>query len=207
MIPYEQRLDADIRWALLEGSRHFEKNNSVHKSLRKVCQRLEALGVPYAVMGDLAMFFHGFRRFTEYVEILVAPAGLKEIHCRLEGVGYVSAKAGGSDLRDTENGVRIAFQVTGTFPGNGKPKPLAFPDPAETCIEIDGIPFLHLHRLIELKLASGMSGPRWLQDLADVQQLIAVLALPQQLADQLHPSVQESYRQLWQDVHDNPAEP
>ena len=32
MITYEQKLDRDLRWALLEGSMHFEKESAVYKS-------------------------------------------------------------------------------------------------------------------------------------------------------------------------------
>ena len=45
-----------------------------------------------------------------------------------------------------------------------------------------------------------------LKDLADVQEMIRTLNLPLDLADQLNPFVQESYRQMWRQVHDAPAE-
>ena len=54
MITYEQRLNQNPRWALLEGSMHFEQESSVFKALRKITQRLEALGVPYAIAGGMA---------------------------------------------------------------------------------------------------------------------------------------------------------
>lgn len=55
-----------------------------------------------------------------------------------------------------------------------------------------------LEKLIELKLASGMSAPYRLRDLADVQDLIIRLRLPLTLADRLAPSVQGAYRDLWE---------
>ncbi len=89
MITYEQRLNHNLDWALREGSMHFEKDSAVHKTLRKITRRLEELGIPYAVVGGMAMFFHGYRRFTEDVDLLVTRDGLVEIHRRLEGLGYV----------------------------------------------------------------------------------------------------------------------
>jgi hypothetical protein len=68
VITYEQLLDRDLRWALEEGSMHFEQESRVHKALRKIVKRLEELGVPYALAGAMALFFHGFRRFTEDVD-------------------------------------------------------------------------------------------------------------------------------------------
>jgi hypothetical protein len=51
--------------------------------------------------------------------------------------------------------------------------------------------------LIEIKLASGMTAPSRLRDLADVLELIKTLNLPLELADKLNPYVQEKFRELW----------
>src|SRR5947208_890078 len=149
MMTYEQQLDHDRRWALLEGSMHFEKESAVHRTLLRIAHRLDELGVPYAVAGGMALFFHGFRRFTEDVDILVTRDGLTAIHQHLEGRGYLPAFAGSKNLRDTDSGVRIEFLVAGDYPGDGKPKPVAFPDPAGVGVEIDGILCLQLPKLVE----------------------------------------------------------
>jgi hypothetical protein len=122
----------------------------------------------------------------------------------LEGLGYVPPFRGSKNLRDAASGVRIEFLVTGDFPGDGKPKPVAFPNPGEARTELNGLYFLSLPMLIQLKLASGMTNPRRGRDLADVEDLIAVLKLPREFADQLHPFVQEKYRELWKIVDENP---
>lgn len=207
MVTYEERLNSNLRWALQEGSMHFEKESTVHQTLRRITRRLDDLGIPYAVVGGMAMFFHGYRRFTEDVDILVTRAGLDEVHRRLEGLGYVPPFAGSKQLRDTETGVRVEFLVSGDFPGDGKPKPVAFPPPDQVAVEIDGVRCLQLPRLIELKLASGMTNPRRLKDISDVQELIATLDLPEGLVDELHPYVRDKYRELWTAVRNNPAEP
>ena len=207
MIAYETKLDQDLRWALQEGSMHFEEASAVHKTLRKIARRLDELGVPYAVAGGMALFLHGFRRFTEDVDILVTRDGLRLIHERLEGLGYVPPFEGSKNLRDTDSGVRIEFLVTGDYPGDGKPKPVAFPDPAAARIEKDGINYLSLPRLIELKLASGMTNPLRLRDIVDVQELITLLKLPEAFAGQLDPFVRPKYLELWQLIQENPAAP
>src|SRR5262249_18348201 len=101
----------------------------------------------------------------------------------------------------------IEFLVAGDYPGDGKPKPIAFPDPAQASIEIEGMRFLQLPRLVELKLASGMTNPGRLKDLGDVQGLIRTLRLPKVFAEQLNPFVQDKYKELWHAVQNNPAEP
>jgi hypothetical protein len=50
---------------------------------------------------------------------------------------------------------------------------------------------------VELKLASGMTSPRRLKDLADVLELIKLLALPADFADQLDPFVRDKYGEFW----------
>jgi len=139
MIAYETQLNQDLRWALQEGSMHFEEASAVHRTLRRVVKRLDELGVPYAVAGGMALFLHGFRRFTEDVDILVTKDGLRLIHEQLEGLGYVAPFQGSKNLRDADTGVRIEFLVTGEYPGDGKPKPVAFPDPAAVGVERDGV--------------------------------------------------------------------
>src|SRR6516162_9736431 len=101
MVTYEQRLDRDRRWAFQEGSMHFEKGSAVHKTLERIARRLDDLGISYAVAGGMALFFHGYRRFTEDVDILVTREGLQAIHRQLEGAGYLPPFAGSKNLRDT----------------------------------------------------------------------------------------------------------
>ena len=206
MVIYEQQLSRDPRWALREGSMHFERESAVHKALEAIARRLQELGIPYAIAGGIALFFHGYRRFTEAVAILVTAEGLREIHRHLAGLGYLPPFTGSQNLRDTTSGVRIEFLVTGHYPGDGKPKPVAFPDPAVANVEIEGIQFLRLENLIELKLASGTT-PGRRRDLADVQELIRILTLPADFAERLDPSVRDLYRELWSEIQGLPPEP
>lgn len=184
---------------------HFDKNSEVFRSLSKVTQKLDELNIPYALAGGMALFQHGYRRFTEDVDLLVTKNGLKQIHEKLSGLGYVPPFEGSKNLRDVETGVKIEFILTGEFPGDGKPKPIAFPDPSEVANWIDGIKCLQLKTLIELKLASG-TAPWRIKDLGDVQEMIKVLSLPLELANELNPFVCESYRQQWNAVHMEPLE-
>ena len=202
--PYEISLSSNFDWALREGSMHFENESAVQKTLRQLAKRLDEIGVPYAVAGGMALFFHGYRRFTEDVDVLVNRDGLKRIHEKLEGLGYTPPFSGSKNLRDTQSGVRIEFLITGDYPGDGKPKPVSFPEPAAAAIEISGIKFVALPTVIEMKLASGMSNPRRAKDLVDVQELIAQLGLDESLADDLNPYVRDRYLELVRIVRDNP---
>jgi hypothetical protein len=206
ILSYEKRLSTNARWALNEGSRFFEDKSAVQESLRKITKRLDDLKIPYAVVGGMALFHHGFRRFTEDVDILVTRESLRKIHQALDGLGYVPPFKGSKNLRDAESGVKIEFIVTGEYPGDGKPKPVAFPEPTDVAVEVDGIRYVNLPTLINLKIASGMTNPGRLKDLADVQELIKQLRLPREFAEQLHAYVQEKYKELWESVQQQPTE-
>ena len=180
-----------------EGSRHFEENSAVFAALHKISNRLNDMGIAYAVVGGLALFHHGYRRFTEEVDILVTKDNLRRIHKELEGLGYLPPYPKSKHLRDTELGVKIEFLTTGEFPGDGKEKPVSFPDPAAVSLNSGGVSYLKLPTLVELKLASGMTKPDRMKDLSDVLELIKILNLSANFTDQLNPFVRTKYSELW----------
>jgi hypothetical protein len=203
-VTYEQLLNQDTRWALSEGSLFFEGRGHVQETLKRITTRLEELGIPYAVAGGMALFLHDYRRFTEDVNILVTRESLFRIHQELEGRGYVRPFEKSKNLRDTDSKVKIEFLVTGGYPGDGKPKDIAFPDPAKVAVLKHGIRVLNLEQLISLKLASGMTGDGRTKDLADVEELIKGRGLPESLAGSLHPYVQDRYRTIWRRLYSTP---
>ena len=79
---------------------------------------------------------------------------------------------------------------------NGWPKAVRFPDPKDVSVEIDGVKTITLEKLIELKLASGISAPHRLKDLADVLELIRVKRLNADFAAQLDETVRTKFLEL-----------
>ena len=200
VVTYEERLNADLRWALVQGSRHFEEDSAVFQALRAIAARLKAHGIPYAVVGGMALFRHGLRRFTEGVDILVTRADLMTIHDKLEGLGYVPPFPGSKHLRDVTYGVKIEFLTTGDFPGDGKPKPVSFPDPRDVSFDSEGVSYLTLPMLVQLKLASGMTNWDRGKDIVDVYELIKLLDIPLDFASQLNPFVTAKFAELREDA-------
>ena len=207
MSTFEDNVRRGGEAALREVSRFFVKSDAVYQTLQDIADRLKSLNLPYAIVGGMALVAHGYRRTTEDIDILVTPEGLDKIHESLIGLGYLPVFEKSKNLRDTRTGVRIEFLITGQYPGDGKPKAIAFPDPATVAVDIDDICYAGLPTLIELKLASGMSNPGRLRDLADVQELIRVLNLPQTFTDKLHPHVLDKYGELWSAVNTSPKRP
>ena len=196
-VNYELALERDPTRALSEGSRHFEGKSAVFDALHKIARRLTELQIPYSIVGGMALFHHGVRRFTEDVDILVTKHDLKKIHEALAGRGYLPPHRQSKHLRDTELGVRIKFLTTGDYPGDAKQKPVAFPEPLAASSLSDGISYVNLPALIELKLASGMTNAGRLRDLADVLELIKLLNLPVDFAQQLNPYIRDKFAELW----------
>jgi hypothetical protein len=209
MSAYETRLRAGLAAVAEEAGDFLRGTGPLRRALLRLAHDLDREDVPYAVVGAMALGGHGFARMTEDVDVLVTAEGLARLRDRLVGRGYAPTHAGATrQFRDAEAGVRIEFRVAGEFPGDGLPKPVAFPDPARVATRVDeGVRFVDLEPLIALKLASGLSAPHRLRDLADVQDLIRVRTLGAELAERLDPSVRAGYLELWKSVRDAPPDP
>ena len=90
----------------------------------------------------------------------------------------------------------VEIIVSGEYPGDGKPKPIRFHDPGEHFVIIEGIKTVDLETLIVLKLASGMTAPGRLKDLADVEELIRIKQLDESYAERLDDFVRDKFVEL-----------
>jgi len=196
MSDYEEELQDSFQMVLREGGELFDGGGRLEQTHRKFAKRLDELGVKHALVGGYALIVHGVRRFTEDVDLLVTAEGLAVLRNELLGQGYVSIRGNERDIRDAETRVRIEFVVTGEFPGDGKQKPVAFPDPDDTAQDLGGVRVVTLDKLIELKIASGMTARGRLQDLADVQRLAREHELDDAFAEKLNPYVRERFLEL-----------
>ncbi len=167
-----------------EGLRYFMGEGTLNKTLSRLSSDLDERGIDYMVIGAVALLAHGYPRFTEDIDLVMTAEGLQKFHEELIGI------------RSTADGVSIEVMTTGEYPGDGKPKPVSMPAPAEASTEIDGVRFVTLEKLIELKLASGISAPDRLKDLADVQELIKIRKLDADFAAKLDPYVRGKYLEL-----------
>src|SRR5712692_4473849 len=181
-----------------EAQRYFMGEGKLNNALMRLVADLKEHQIDYQVIGAIALMAHGYPRFTEDIDIILTPDDLEKFHRELIGLGYAPAFPGARKrLRSTRDGVRIDVVASGEYPGDGKPKPVRFPNPLEASVEIDGVRFATLEKLIELKLASGMTAPDRLKDLADVQEMIKIKSLDGEFADRLNPYVREKYLELF----------
>jgi len=176
------------------------ETSSIHKAAADIARRMSDLGIDYAIAGALCLGVHGVVRATEDVDVLVSREGLERFKAAWIGKGYVNLRPGGKAIRDTVNNVKIDFLIEGDYPGDGKPKPVRFPSPSSVGQDVGRFHVVALPRFIELKLASGMTAPHRLQDLADVLRLIEVAKLPRDLENDLDPFVRAKFDELWQNA-------
>ncbi len=189
----DRRTDA----LLGEAEAYFMGEGGVHGAAAAIAGRLAEAGIDYAIAGAIALGEHGFKHLTIDVDVLIRREGLDRFKGEWLGRGYVEVRPGGKAVRDTVNNVKIDFLITGDFPGDGKPKPVAFPDPDEAAVAGKKYRIVSLHRLVEMKLASGMTAPHRLQDLADVLRLIGAVDLPRDFGARLDPYVRAKFEELW----------
>lgn len=189
--------DRPIWEAARRAGDFFMGKGAVNEALGAIVATLEAAGIPHAVVGAMALNRYGHERVTVDVHILVTAEGLARFKAVALGKGYVEKFPGSKGVRDALHGVAIDFLIAGDYPGDGKPKAVRFPDPALEAEKQGQLRVLPVQRFVELKLASGLSAPHRLKDLADVQDLIKSAKLPRELADRLDPSVREKYLELW----------
>jgi hypothetical protein len=180
---------------------------SLNNTLAQLTSDLKEHGIDYMVIGAVALLAHGYPRFTEDIDLVLTPEGLEVFHRELIGLGYVPAFPGAKKrLRSTRDGVTIEVMTTGEYPGDGKPKPVSIPEPSTASTEIDGIQIVTFEKLIELKLASGMTAPHRLKDLADVQELIKIRRLRSKFVERLDPYVRGKFLELYETVKQSPKD-
>lgn len=187
----------DLDRALREADLYFMGRGSVRDTALAITRLLTREGIDHAVVGALACAAHGHERMTTDVDLLITRDGLRRFKETWLGRGYLEVTPGLKAVRDTRHNVKIDFLLTGDYPGDGKPKPVAFPEPAAASEDAGPYRTLTLPVLLELKIASGMSAPHRMRDLDDAMRLIAANELARSYTDRLDPSVRARFLELW----------
>jgi hypothetical protein len=187
-----------LQEALMEADRQTQREGYVWQTLRQIASRLDELGIAYAVVGGIALQHYGLQRSTQDVALLVGSlADLDRIHSELGGRGYFRKSEESRHLRDEVTRIRVEFLVSGEYPGDGRPKPVQFPLPQRVAqSSSEGLRFVNLATLIELKLANAKSAAHRIKDRADVLELIHLLKLPTDFADRLDSYVRQEFLEL-----------
>lgn len=188
-----------VRGSLIqEMRRHYAHSRDIGIVLEALRTRLGEAGIPFAVVGAIALQHYGYVRHTEDIDIVTTPEGLDKIHEMLVGRGIVPRGPGlRKGLRETEHVVNIDVITSGEHAGSQE-SPVVYPSPeSDAFIEIAGVRFPTLEALVTFKIGSGVWGKRD-QDLVDVQRLIRANGLNETFTPKLPPALRERFLALLQ---------
>jgi len=188
----------DLVAALREDQVHAD---NIARALAWLTERLDAAGIPFALIGGLALRHYGHVRYTEDIDILTTPDGLDRIHSELVGLGLTPRFRGARKwLRHAADRVNIDVIVAGE-PAGAVGGPVVFPDPrSDEFVEEGGLRIPKLPTLVSFKLASGIFGSRT-QDIADVEALIRINALDESFASQLPEPLRAAFVEAVERTH------
>lgn len=155
-------MTVSARTAAQRTGEFFMGESHVEKAVISICERLKEMKIPYALAGGMAAQpLRSPAQDWEDVYIIIDRAGLQRFKDEWLGRGWVENFKGSKGLRDAINKVKIDFLLTDEIPGDGKSVPFKFPNPNDASeTDEDGISALTLPRLLDLKIASGMTVPK-----------------------------------------------
>ena len=163
-------IDDRFARALDRAEGFFMKTGKVHRAMSELARRLDEAEIPYAIADAMALNAHGYQRVTTDIDILLTREGLTRFKTQNLGRGTSNSSRAAKGFATRRTTCRSTSSLPEEFPGDGKPKPIAFPDPEALPSEGDRFRIMPLNTLLELKLASGMTAAHRLKDLADVLQ-------------------------------------
>lgn len=180
-----------------------EGSIAVLSTAEKLARNLLKHDIKYAIVGGFALNVHGFKRQTIDVDVLMSKDDLVKFKQKIQHNGFAPRFRGAEkSFRDPTSNVGVDIIVSGTFPGDGKPKSLAFPEvTSENVMEIDGLTVIDLKTLIDLKLTSYQNLPMSrMKDRTDVSGLVKFNTLDETFAERLHESVRDEYLTIVKEV-------
>lgn len=166
---------------LKEIDRFFAGRSREHKTMNRLAEKLEKAGIPYAIIGGMAVQAQGHVQTTDDVDVLLTREGYDTFMRRFVPKSYDRVEGWSRRFLDRRQDISIDTWITGFYPGSGEPGPIAFPDPAQVSETINNVQFVNLLTLIRLKLAAGR-----FSDLGDVGSLIRIHKLDESFLGKLH---------------------
>ena len=107
----------------------FMESSPIHETMRRLSKTLREMHIPFAIAGAMAANAHGHKRTTSDVDILIRRDDLMRFKERHIGLGWVDKFEGSKNIRDAVTNINIDMLIVGEYPGDGLPKPVAFPPP------------------------------------------------------------------------------
>ncbi len=156
---------------------------------------LSGSGIAYSVCGGVAVCLHGYQRNTTDLDLVIRAADSDTVRQLLTNAGF-TWHTEQAEFR-TADGIAVQFLIAGQKAGKGSEVTIAEPIGDLNVEQIEGLSVVRLSRLIEMKIACGMSNLRRThKDFADVVELISIRNLDGSFARFLHSSLRTTFREL-----------
>lgn len=170
-------------------------NESLWDVAARCHELLSEAGIAYSVCGGVAVCLHGYQRNTTDLDLVIRSDDSEAVRRILTDAGY-QWDAEQAEFR-TQNGIAIQFVIAGQKAGKGTEVAVSDPVGDLNVEQIEGLSVVRLSRLIEMKIACGMSNLRRThKDFADVVELILIRNLDGSFARFLHKSLRPTFREL-----------
>lgn len=170
-----------------------------NESLWNVAERCDALlsaaKIPYSICNGVAVCLHGYQRNTVDLDLVIRSSESEAVRNVLADNGLVWDETN-VEFRSPD-GIAVPFLIAGEKAGKGSEVTIPEPIGELNVEQREGLPVVRLSRLIEMKIACGMSNLcRTHKDFADVVELIAARKLDGSFARFLHKSLRTTFREL-----------
>ncbi|SRR6056297_2738752 len=170
-------------------------NESLWDVATRCHELLSDAGIPYSICGGVAVCLHGYQRNTADLDLVIRSDDSEAVRRVLSEAGFRWDPVK-SEFR-TNHDIAIQFLIAGHKAGKGTEVSVSEPTGDLNVEQIDGLSVVRLSRLIEMKIACGISNLRRThKDFADVVELIAIRDLDGSFARFLHKSLRPTFREL-----------
>lgn len=170
-------------------------NESLWDVAARCNELLSGAGIAYSVCGGVAVCLHGYQRNTTDLDLVICAGDSDGVRQLLTDAGFVW-DPDRVEFR-TAGGIAVQLLLAGQKAGKGSEVSIAEPIGDINVEQIEGLSVVRLSRLIEMKIACGMSNLRRThKDFADVVELISIRNLDGSFARFLHKSLRPTFREL-----------
>lgn len=170
-------------------------NESLWDVAARCHELLSSAGIAYSVCGGVAVCLHGYQRNTTDLDLVIRSEDSDAVRRVLTGAGFKWDPEHAEF--QTADGIVVQFLIAGQKAGKGTEVSVSEPIGDLNIEQIEGLSVVRLSRLIEMKIACGMSNLRRThKDFADVVELIIIRNLDGSFARFLHKSLWPTFRGL-----------
>lgn len=175
---------------------HLEESLTAMERVHKIFSDRD---IHHCFIGGAVLPFHGYRRMTDDIDMLVSAEDKHKLKNIPIGVMRDVTRASSSVRRMVLHEPRTEVEII--YSGDDFNKTgFVYPEPGEVSTIVQGVPVLTLKSLVSFKVQSGIEAKGRIRDLGDAQELIRRNNLPKDYLEGISDAVQDKYYELWLDV-------